>query len=277
LKTDNLDIGIGKTKQLSLRVSVGALVKVLFKNPENRKMMLALERIATLRQINGKAEVVIIAKPFGGGVRITDTKVLKQYIGDFNYDSEQSKREEDFRILVRPESWGKIKEICREQLKNSGKKIVDATPDRELAEEFEDSLKIILNPNRYILKLLGMVTEEKPVETDSVRAQGIPTVRIYYLYEAVIISSEIIKMMLSNSKQNSDNDLKKITLEDKRNGGKGRANAILTLEFDELKKMYNSLQHERLNEPVYFNEHQLDSNIPAIIKEINSSKYQYLI
>lgn len=277
MKTDNLNIGIGITKQLSLRVSVGALVKVLFKNPENGKIMLALERTAALKQINGKAEVVVKTKPFGGGIRITDAKALKQNIGEFNYDSERSKREEDFRILIRPESWSKIKEICKEHLKKSGKKFIDTTPDRELAEEFEDSLKIILNPNKYNLKLLGMVTEEKPSETNSVRAQGISTVRIYYLYEAVIISSEIIKMMLLNSRQNSDNDLKKIALQDKRNGGKGRANAILTLEFDELKKMYNSLQHERLNEPVNFNEHQLDSNIPAIIKEINSPKYQYLI
>lgn len=276
MKTNNLEIGIGITEQLSLRISVGALVRVLFRDPESKKIMLALERIATIRRINGKPEVVVKAKPFGGGVRITDAQALKQYIGDFNYDSERSKQEEDFRILVDPESWNKIKEICREHLKKLEKRIIDTTPDRELTEEFGDSLNIIVNPNQYNLKPLGMVTEEKPSETDSIRAQGISTVRVYYLYEAVIISSEIIKMMSANSKQSSDNDLKKIALEDKRRGGKGRANAILTLELNELKNMYNSLQHERLNEPVNFGEHQLDSNVPAIMKEINSPKYQYL-
>ncbi|MGB8320170.1 MAG: hypothetical protein WCE54_18700, partial [Ignavibacteriaceae bacterium] len=141
--------------------------------------MIALERTATLRQINGKPDVVVKAKPFGGGVRITSPQELKHYIGEFNYDSELSKQEKDFRVLVRPESWVKIKGICREHLTGLEKTVIDISPNRELSEEFEDSLRIKLTSENYYLKLLGMAIEEKPDETENIRSKGIPTVRVY--------------------------------------------------------------------------------------------------
>jgi hypothetical protein len=42
--------GIGATQALSVRVSVATLVRVLFENPRDGDLMLALERKATLRQ-----------------------------------------------------------------------------------------------------------------------------------------------------------------------------------------------------------------------------------
>ena len=36
--------GIGATDELSLRLSVATLVRVLFENPKDRELMLALER-----------------------------------------------------------------------------------------------------------------------------------------------------------------------------------------------------------------------------------------
>ncbi|MFZ0455919.1 MAG: hypothetical protein WAM24_19380, partial [Ignavibacteriaceae bacterium] len=188
------------------------------------------------------------------------------YIGEFNYDSELSKQEKDFRVLVRPESWVKIKGICREHLTGLEKTVIDISPNRELSEEFEDSLRIKLTSENYYLKLLGMAIEEKPDETENIRSKGIPTVRVYYIYLAEIISSGIIKMMLANSKQYSDNDLRKIAMEEKRKGGKERVNAGLTLEPDELGAIYSSLQFKRNNEPVYFGQHRLSGNVPVIIE-----------
>ena len=43
------EIGVGATDELSLRVSVATLVRVLFKNPSDDELLLALERKATLR------------------------------------------------------------------------------------------------------------------------------------------------------------------------------------------------------------------------------------
>jgi hypothetical protein len=270
---NNFNTGIDKNKNLTLRVSAGVLVKILFKDPVNNKTMLALERTASLRKINGKFEAVVQAKPFGGGIRIINPNILKEYIGDFNFDSKESKQEKDFRILINPGSWDTVKKICLNHLKEPVKKIIDTSPERELREEFKDSLRIKLAPDQYSLKPLGMAIEEKPDKTENNRSPGIPTVRIYYLYEALIVSIEIVKMILKNSREITDNHLMKTALQDKRNGGKGRGNAILTLEPCELLDAYNSLPYDKLNKPVYFREHLLAGNVPAIMEEIMPYKY----
>ena len=270
------NIGIGLIDELSLRVSVGALVKVLLENPENGQTMLALERIATLREINGKPEVIVKAKPFGGGVQITNQQALTEHIGNFNYDSERSREEKDFRVMVHPNSWEKIKDICKEHFQDKEKGIIDTSPDRELAEEFKDSLKIKITPNIYNLKSKGIVIENLPTKTDNVRVHSIYTVRIYFLYEAEIISPEIIEMMLTNSKQYSDRDLQNFAFEDYKNAGKGRANAILALNLNELMNKYKSLSIERLNNPVSIEEYKLDSNVLAILNGIDHPKYQHI-
>ena len=189
--SDNI-IGIGATQELALRVSVGVLVRVLFDNPETGHRMLALERTATLLEIEGRYEVIVKAKPFGGGVRITDPQKLKKLIGNFHYDSERSFHEGDFRIMINPASWGKLKEICMEHMRKTEYNIMETGPERELAEEFFDALKIRLTPEDYKLKKSGLIVEDIPGATDNINAKGLPTVRVYYLFEAIIISPEII-------------------------------------------------------------------------------------
>ena len=61
-------IGIGPTTELSLRVSVASLARVIFPSPEDGTPMLALEHRATL--LPGEEQVVVKAQPFGGAVRI---------------------------------------------------------------------------------------------------------------------------------------------------------------------------------------------------------------
>jgi hypothetical protein len=48
LKSLRSKIGIGATNELSFRVSVATLVRVLFENPDDGELMLALEHKATL-------------------------------------------------------------------------------------------------------------------------------------------------------------------------------------------------------------------------------------
>jgi hypothetical protein len=109
MKPNHHKIGVGATEELSLRVSVASLVSVLFDGPEDRRTMLALERTATLREIEGRPEVTVRAKPFGGGVLLTNPQALKGLIGHFHYDSKRSRRERDFRIQIQPASWEKVK------------------------------------------------------------------------------------------------------------------------------------------------------------------------
>jgi hypothetical protein len=273
---NNHNIDIGLTAELRLRVSAGTLAKVLFENPENGQTMLAFERIATLREINGKPEVIVKTKPFGGGIRIINSQALKERIGAFHYDSERSRLERDFRIFVHPDSWKKIKEICMDK-EEMGVGFLDNSPDQELLEEFRDCLKIKITPNQYSLKYRRIAIEDFPSETDNVRAQGLPTVRIYYIFEARIHSSEIIRLMLDSSRQYSDKDLQKLALEEARAGGRGRANAVFTINMDDLKEFYRSISNNKLSGLIPFKEHHLDGNVAAVLDEIEHPKYKHYI
>jgi hypothetical protein len=274
MKADQHEIGVGLTEELSLRVSVAALVSVLFDAPEDGRKMLALERTATLREIDGRPEVTVRAKPLGGAVRLIDPGALQDLIGPFHYDSQRSRREEDFRIQIGPASWPKVREICREHLKETGGDILDPSPERELAEEFEDTLHVRITPDQYQTKTRGLVVEDLPRETESVRAAGRPTVRIYYVFEARIRAPELVRMMLANSQRYSDQDLQNMAWDDARGGGKGRANAILVLGLDDLKDAYRSIPAEERGGPIRVGGHELDGNVLAVLEGVDNPKYQ---
>jgi len=272
---NNKKIKMNTAKEFKLRVSVGVLVKVLFTDPETGQITLALERIATLRKFNGISKVDITAKPFGGGVRFTNPKELKMLINDFQFDSERSRQERDFRILIHPEMWGNIKKICIEHLHENRKRIFDYSPDRELAEEFEDSLKIKIKPDEYILIPKGMVIQDLQSKTNNVRAQGMPTVRIYYLFEAWINSHELVKLMLAKSRQFSEDDFKKAALEDAERGGKGRSNTVLTIGIDALRDHCNLISLEKRGENINFGSHKLEGNVLALFSKVKNPNYDF--
>ena len=266
--------GVGPTEELNLRVSVGVLVSVLFKNPVNGKTMLALERTATLKKDDSKSLVVVKAKPLGGGVRLLKPQSLKKLIGEFNYDSERSREEGDFRIQINSEHWEKVKEVCKDHLREKEKGILDYSPVRELTEEFEDSLNISITPENYYLQPRGMMIEDISSNTNNVNATGRPTVRIYYRFNAIIKNPEIIKLMIDNSDRYSDIDLQKKAHEDARKGGKGRANAVQIVFLEELKDFYRSISMVNRSDTIQFKGHKLDGNVPAILDDINFAKYQ---
>ena len=277
MKPKHPEIGVGATEELSLRVSVGVLVSVLFESPEDGRTMLALERTATLRQIEGQSLVTVKAKPFGGAVRLTNPRALKELIGNFHYDSERSRREGDFRIQIDPTSWETVKEICRQHFDEVEKDILDSSPERELTEEFEDTLHLKITPDQYQLKPRGILMENLPTETDNVRADKRPTVRVYFVFESWMRAPALIAMMMANHKRYSDDDLEKMVWEDAQQGGRGRANAILALGLDDLKEVYRSISTDLRGEPVRMEGHQLDGNVPAILEEVNTYKYQRYI
>ncbi|HEX6269172.1 MAG TPA: hypothetical protein VFZ43_02965 [Anaerolineales bacterium] len=266
--SDDDEIGVGATEELSLRVSVATLVSVLFAHPENGKAMLALERTATLREIKGPSQVIVRANPFGGAVRLADPQALEERIGHFHYDSIRSRQERDFRIQIDPASWEKVKQVCRQHLKETGNGILDSSPERELAEEFEDSLNVKMAPGQYRLQSRGIIIEDMPVETDNVRAEGFPTVRVYYVFEAWIEAPQMIRMVLANHSRYSDKDLEQMAWEDAVHGGKGRANAVLALGLDDLNELGQSMMTSAHNEPIWLRGHQLDRSVLAILPEL---------
>jgi len=78
------EIGVGATGELSLRVSVATLVRVLFKNPNDDELMLALERKATLRRTAEGGAVRVKSQPFGGAIRIFDLGTVHDLVDGFH-------------------------------------------------------------------------------------------------------------------------------------------------------------------------------------------------
>jgi hypothetical protein len=270
---DHDTIRIGATSTLNLRVSVATLARVLFDHPEEQRTMIALERTATFREIEGRAKVLVKVKPFGGGVRLTHPAALKQQIGDFNYDSEKSCQEKDFRLQIHPKSWPKIKKICRMHLINYDCEYFDSSPHRELAEELEDSLKTKIDVTRYKAEPEGMIVENTPVRTDSERARGQPTVRIYFLYEIRLKDFRIINLMLNNNRY-SYCDLQNMAGVDFRKSGRGRANAVLLAGLEDLKNLYGSIPKSRRGDPTPFGNYQLEGSVVNLLEGIGSTKFK---
>lgn len=274
--TGKLDVGIGATDQLSLRVSVATLVRVVFEHPTDGDLMLALERKATLLNAESGNAVEVITQPFGGAIRIRDLKILRDLIGDFHFDSEESRSEQDFRIFIRPSAWETVQQFCLEHLTDTDDPILETDPIREMTEEVADAMAIRLKPDQYILTPLGVAIEDKPAPTANIHVRNHLTVRIYRIFEARILDSSLSRAMITNSDRYLNQDLRELALEDARNGGRGRANAILTLPVKSLRELYVAMSPQLRNAPILFQDHKLDETVAAILDDVAVPKYRRL-
>jgi hypothetical protein len=272
MKSNHNEIGVGATQDLSLRVSVAMLVRVVFKHPLNGEWMLALERKATL--LDNKVEVK--SQPFGGAISILDVNAIHNLIGDFHFDSERSRSEQDFRLFIRPSSWSAVREFCIQHLSRVDDSILESDPARELAEEFHDALKINLKPEQYVSKPVATVVEDEAAPTENIRAKGIPTVRVYRIFEATISDSSLKDIILKNSESILHEDLCELALKDAQHGGKGRASAILTLPLKRITDVYLATPPKERNAPILFKENLVDETVSAVLEGILVPKYQRL-
>jgi hypothetical protein len=64
--------------------------------------------------------------------------------------------------------------------------------------------------------------------------------------------------------------------EDARNGGKGRANAVLALPLKDITDTYLAISPEERNSPIFIEENRFDETVPAILEGITVPKYQRL-
>jgi hypothetical protein len=272
----HLDNGVGATEELSLRVSVATLVRVVFENPQDGDLMLALERKATLIANEDERRVLVKAQPFGGAIRFLKLTPLQTLIGDFHFDSERSRSEQDFRLFIRPSDWDTIREFCRRYLEHEDDAVLESDPVRELAEEFADTLAIELRPEQYIAKPLRTVVENGPARTQNIYAEGYPTVRIYRVFEARIVAPSLCRAMMANSKNHSNQMLQELALEDARKGGRGRANAILALPLHLIRNVYLAMAPETRHTPITFENNYLHGNVPAVLEGIAVPKYRSL-
>ena len=276
MKPNHDEIGVGATEDLNLRVSVATLARVLFENPRDGELMLALERKATLHKAESGRVVEVKSQPFGGAIRILDLRALRDLIGDFHFDSERSRSEQGFRIFIRPSDWETVREFCIQRFSVADDPILETDPRRELAEEFADALKINLTPDQYILKPVGTVVEGDPAPTENIHARDILTVRVYRIFEARIVDSSLAHTMMTNSESISHRDLCALALEDAQNGGKGRVNAILALPLKRMSDVYLAIPPKKRNAPILFEENRLDETVLAVLEDITVPKYQRL-
>ena len=263
---------IGATSDLSLRLSVAVLVRVLFKNPGDGEWMLALERKATLY----KEKVEVRSQPFGRAIRLLDLDAIHDLIGDFRFDGERSRAELDFRLFIRPSSWSVLREFCIQHLSLVDDLILEIDPARELVEEFDDALKISLKPEQYVSNPVAALVENEAVPTDNIHTRGIPTVRVYRIFEATISDPSLARMMMANSESLFHQDLCELALEDAQNGGKGRANAVLVLPFKLINAVYLSMPTQERNVPILFERNRLDETVSVVLDGITAPKYQRL-
>ena len=268
------EIGVGATDELSLRVSVATLVRVLFKNPNNDELMLALERKATLRRTAEGGAVRVKSQPYGGGIRILDLSTVHDLVDGFHFDSERSRAEQDFRIFIRPSSWSSLREFCLQHIVLDDDLILETSPSRELVEEFAETLGVDLRPEHYVSKPVATIVEDRAISTENIYASGTSTVRIYRIYEAVITDLFLPHFMLEHGNDLSHQILCELAIADAQGGGKGKANAVLTVPWERLQNVYRAMAPAERDVPIVFEENRLDSSVAAILEEIAVPRYQ---
>jgi hypothetical protein len=263
-------IGIGPTRDLSLRISVATLTRVVFPHPEDKTPMLALEHKATVDY----PQVVVKVQPFGGAIRILDINKFLTHVGSFNFDSERSRVEKDFRIFVWPSAWHKVREFCLRHIRQETNSALESDPSRELHEEFEDTLEIQLKPEQYTLKFVRVIVENEPAPTANVHAAGTPTVRIYRIDEVHINDPNLCQMMIENSQAHTSQSLEKLALEDAQQGGRGLANAMFVAPLTQIRDTFLAVPREQRGRPVYFEGTMLEGNMAAVLNGVPVPKYR---
>ena len=273
--TDRIQ-SVGPTAELSLRVSVATLSRVIFPRPEDGVAMLALEHKATVIPGNGELQVVVKAQPFGGAVRILNPSEFINHAGGFNFDSGRSQSEQDFRVYIRPSNWDAVREFSLRNLALEDSPDLECDPSRELVEEFTDTLGIQLQPHQYTIAPVSIVVENEPAPTTNVRAAGNPTARIYRIDEVQIHDPNLARKMMTNSEAHPSQVLQRLALADAQKGGPGRANAMLVAPMGEIRTAYLGIPPQRRGVQMTFNESLMAGNVAAVLKDVFVTKYRYV-
>jgi hypothetical protein len=262
---------LGEIKQL--RVSVATYNRVLFQNPDDGSQMLALERQATVLE---DSRVNVRAQPFGGGIHILNPTPLKKIVGKIEFDSERSKHEQDFRILIPPSKWELIKEYCLRHLKDEEDIELESEPDRELTEEFFETIRVKLSLGQYTVQPQGFVIENNPVRSGNRYARGQLTVRLYRIYEVRIVDAMLCRIMMTISQLYSDQDVGRLALQDFENYGKGCFNTILTLPMDRVTDAFRTLTPQERYREIIVDDHILEESVLAILTDVDVPQYERL-
>jgi hypothetical protein len=200
--------------------------------------------------------------------------MIHSLIGDFHFDSEHSRAEQDLRIFIKPSDWKTVREFCIQHLDRDNDPILETHPMRELAEEFAGALKINLRHEQYACTSVATLVENEPSPTENFYTKGAPTVRIYRVFEVSITDSSLAHAIMKNSKSLSNQSLCELALKDAQSGGMGWANAILALPLKHIHDVYQAISPKERNTQIRFEKNPLDDSVSAILDGITVPKYQ---
>ena len=255
-----------------LRVSVATLNRLLFPHPQDGTPLLAFERTAGV--LLASAGVTRVrSKPFGGAVRIVNPAPLQALVGEVVFDSERSKVEQDFRIVIAPPQWEAVKQFALQQLGTPGGADLELGPQRELDEEFGYVLGRGLEPHQYTSRPAGFVIENAPIATNNYNARGQLTVRLYQIFEVRIVDEGLAAAMWAVSERYSDEELAKQMLADKAGGGRGRTANLLALPLNRVAEAYLRLPPAKRYTVVTVQGHQLHESVPAVLDGVDVPEY----
>jgi hypothetical protein len=157
-----------------------------------------------------------------------------------------------------------------------GDAILETGPQRELAEEFMDALHIHLKAGQVLVRGAGLVVENTPAPTANLYSPGMPTARIYRIFEATIRDSSLGAALLENSRRYSDPDLKALAAAERVHGGKGRANAVLALPLEEVTRAYLETPLPQRARPMIVDDHIFDPSVIAVLENVDAPQYEKL-
>jgi hypothetical protein len=194
---------------------------------------------------------------------------LKEIVGEIQFDSERSKQEQDFRILIESSQWEDVKQYCLLHLANPNSPEIESTPERELTEEFEETLGVKLQRSQYTVESMGFVVEDNPVETDNWYARGLSTVRVYRTYKVLILDPDLCKTLFDMSGQVSDEELGARAL----SNNTRRANSVLALPLDKVRETFLAVPTKKRFNKIEVNHHILDESVLAVLEDVDVSQY----
>jgi hypothetical protein len=167
-----------------------------------------------------------------------------------------------------------VREFCLRHLDLDNDSILETNPRRELGEELAETLGICLKPEQYVSRPVATMVENDPTPTNNIYAQGRPTVRVYRVFEASITDLAVADLMLKRNDGVSHESLCELAFADAKSGGRGVANAILSLPWERVQTVYQAMLPAAWNAPIIFDGNQLDATVAAVLDELTVARYQ---
>lgn len=252
-----------------IRVSVGVLARLILFDKTSNTELLALERRGTAHQTAEGAKLWRVqAVPFGGAVTVNDPDVLRQRIGDFEYDNDHSRQVKDFRLIVNPSAWDTLKTICQESFEGKDQTILEFDPFDELHDEIKGATGISIERDDLIIHPIGIHIENEAAPTDNIFSFGVETLRFYGVFEAKVQNEGILHQIIDAANTDNDTAYGNLAIQDLQSGGKGWVNTVLVLNLAEVENFYRDLAPSvRDNEDVLFKGFQLARNVSVVVSK----------